>query len=97
MNDFESCRYTKRKKVAGVKGFVELPEGNEKELEEAIRKIGPISAGIQASFFSMQSYSTGIYFEPRCDPEQVNRELKQKLLKGKLIRIFPMKFQTQCW
>lgn len=38
--DFENCRYTKKKKVAGVKGFVELPEGDEKELEKAVANIG---------------------------------------------------------
>jgi Papain family cysteine protease len=72
-NDNSPCRYNKRLKVASVKGFVELPEGSEKELELAVKNIGPISVGIQASFLSMQFYSTGIYFEPKCDPQSINR------------------------
>lgn len=66
--DTKACQFNFKRKVASCVGFVELPTGSERELKKAVARIGPISIGIQSSFLSMQFYSSGIYFEPLCDP-----------------------------
>jgi hypothetical protein len=37
-----------------------------------VANVGPVSVGIEASSLSMQFYSSGIYFEPECDPQNIN-------------------------
>jgi hypothetical protein len=47
-----------------------------------VANVGPVSVGIEASFLSMQFYSSGVYFEPECNPQNINRELMEKLEKS---------------
>lgn len=61
-----ACKYKKRTSAATLLGFVSIPEGNEKKLTAAIATIGPISVAIDATHESFQFYSTGIYYEPKC-------------------------------
>ena len=75
--------------MTGLRGFVEIPEGNEDELEKAVANVGPISVGIEASFLSMQFYSTGIYIEPLCDPQNINRKFQKYFVSYKnMLKIF---------
>lgn len=67
-----ACRYNGKKKVSSCLGYVELPSGSEWALKKAVATVGPIAVGIQASFLSIQFYSEGIYFEPKCDPQMIN-------------------------
>lgn len=69
-----ACKYRKRASGAIVRGFVNIPEGNEKKLVIAIASVGPISVAIDASHESFQFYSSGIYYEPKCHrrPEQLD-------------------------
>lgn len=76
------CTYTSKKKVMSCLGHVELTSGSEHELEYAVRLKGPIACGMQASFLSLQFYKSGIYFEPKCQPDVLNHAV---LVVGKLL------------
>lgn len=69
------CRHDERKASAYCKGFVELPSGSEIDLQQAVKEIGPIAAGIDASFLSIQFYQSGIYFEPGCNSIDINHAI----------------------
>lgn len=68
----DSCRYKPKNSGATDKGFVDIPQGNEKKLKEALATVGPVSVAIDASHESFQLYSEGVYFEPECDSEQLD-------------------------
>ncbi|XP_055296470.1 procathepsin L-like isoform X2 [Sitodiplosis mosellana] len=60
------CRYNSRNSAVTIKGYKDLPEGDETSLQQAIANIGPISVCVDASHKSFQHYSNGIYYEPKC-------------------------------
>lgn len=68
----DTCRYDPKNSGATDKGFVDIPQGNEKKLKEAIATMGPVAVAIDASHQSFQFYSTGVYDEPQCDSEQLD-------------------------
>lgn len=51
------CRSNNKKKVAKVPSFVSVPENNETELAKALKSLGPLSVGINASI--LQFYQKG--------------------------------------
>jgi len=53
-----------------VKGYTELPQGDESALQDAVANIGPISIAANASPWS--SYSGGIFDSSSCDPNGLN-------------------------
>ncbi|XP_059084138.1 cathepsin L-like, partial [Tigriopus californicus] len=53
-------------------GFVDVPQGDEEKLKEAVATIGPVSVAIDASHESFQFYSHGVYDEPECDPSALD-------------------------
>lgn len=61
------CRHNVTRSAVNIAGFVELPEGDENLLVHAIATIGPIVVSMQSAHESLQFYSSGIYFEPKCD------------------------------
>ena len=63
MQDGE-CRYSKDNSVGTVTGHVDIKSGSEKDLADAVKKIGPVSVAIDASWWSFQMYESGIYYEP---------------------------------
>jgi len=63
------CRYKKKNKGATDAGVVNVPEGNEKKLKEAIATVGPLSVAIDASGENFQFYSKGVYDEPSCSSD----------------------------
>nr|AKO90279.1 cathepsin L1 [Tigriopus japonicus] len=63
----DSCRYQTKTKGASDIGFVDVPQGDEEKLKEAVATIGPVSVAIDASHESFQFYSHGVYDEPECD------------------------------
>lgn len=67
-----TCNYNSTRKVASCTNYIQLDSGSESELKKSVETVGPVSVGIQASFPSMQFYSTGVYFEPNCDPNKIN-------------------------
>ncbi|EFO16895.1 fibroinase [Loa loa] len=51
------CRYSNRTRVSTDNGEVDLPEGDEMQLQRAVAKIGPISVAMNARYLS--SYEEG--------------------------------------
>lgn len=56
-----TCRYSKRNSGASDVGYVDIPEGDEKNLKAAIATVGPVSVAIDASHPSFQFYSEGLF------------------------------------
>lgn len=61
------CKYNRKYSVATMRGYVDIPSGDERKLQEAIATIGPISVSIDGSHRSFKKYSSGIYYEPKCN------------------------------
>lgn len=70
--DEPRCYFKKSLEKAEVTGFVDVDQGSESKLQEAVATIGPISIAIDASHPSFQSYSGGVYDEPECSSEQLD-------------------------
>lgn len=68
----DTCHYNPKAVGATDKGFVDIPQGDEKALMKAIATTGPVSVAIDASHESFQFYSEGVYYEPQCDSENLD-------------------------
>jgi len=68
----ETCKFAKSKVVATVTGHVDVATQDESALQQAVATIGPISVAIDASHFSFQLYSGGVYYEKRCSSTQLD-------------------------
>ncbi|ESN92802.1 hypothetical protein HELRODRAFT_185163 [Helobdella robusta] len=66
------CRFKKNKIGATVTGFVDIPKGSEKKLQEALATVGPVSVAIDANHQSFMLYKSGVYDEPECDGGQLD-------------------------
>ena len=55
----DSCRYKKSDRGAEDTGFVDIPQGDEDKLKEAVATVGPVSVAIDASHSSFQLYNSG--------------------------------------
>jgi len=66
------CHFKKAKVGATDSGFVDVPQGDEKALKEAVATVGPVSVAIDASHESFQFYAKGVYDEPECSSEQLD-------------------------
>jgi len=66
------CRYTKRNSGATDTGFIDVPQGDEQKLKEALATVGPVSVAIDASQPTFQFYSQGIYDEPECSSTELD-------------------------
>lgn len=67
-----TCRFKKADIGGEDIGYVDIPEGSEKHLRQAIATQGPVSVAIDASNESFQFYSSGVYDEPNCDSENLD-------------------------
>eukprot|EP00128_Syssomonas_multiformis_P007571 Colp12_sorted_trinity150504_noHs@22860 len=56
-----TCKFDKTKVAATVTGYVDIPEGSESGLLNAVGTVGPVSVAIDASQYSFQFYSSGVY------------------------------------
>jgi len=68
----DSCRFSETTVGATDKGFVDVPEGDEKALKAALATVGPVSVAIDASQESFQFYHKGIYIEAGCSSENLD-------------------------
>ncbi|XP_068607887.1 cathepsin L.1 [Brachionichthys hirsutus] len=60
------CRFNPDTIGAKCTGYVDVKEGDEDSLKEAVATIGPVSVAIDASQLSFQLYHSGVYDEPGC-------------------------------
>lgn len=68
----DKCRYNPKNSGATDKGAVDIPQGDEAKLAEALATVGPVSVAIDASQESFQFYSKGVYFDQNCSSEQLD-------------------------
>ena len=72
-DDNHGCLYKNGNGLWFVGGYDNVKKGSEKALEDAVKKVGPVSAGIDASNWSFQLYESGIYYEESCSPDELSR------------------------
>jgi len=60
------CRFNRQYVVTQVRGFHDLPEGDENALTQALATVGPVSVAIDASRSGFRSYKRGVYYDPYC-------------------------------
>ncbi|XP_034530193.1 cathepsin L.1 [Notolabrus celidotus] len=68
----DQCRYNPANIGATCTGYVDVKEGDEDALKEAVATIGPVSVGIDASQESFQLYESGVYDEPGCSSTELD-------------------------
>lgn len=68
----DTCKYSAQNSGATDRGFVDIPQANESKLKAALATVGPVAVAIDASHESFQFYSTGIYYEPKCDAQNLD-------------------------
>jgi len=66
------CKFNSKYVGATVTGYVDLPSGDEKKLQEAVATVGPISVAIDAGHESFQFYSKGVYYEAHCSSTELD-------------------------
>ncbi|KFH62689.1 hypothetical protein MVEG_12081 [Podila verticillata NRRL 6337] len=62
-----NCQYTTINKGATMSKFVNIRQGDEDALLQAVATVGPVSALIDGSQLSFQLYTGGVYDEPLCN------------------------------
>jgi cathepsin L len=67
-----TCQFKANSIGATISSFVDVTSGSEADLMTAVEKIGPVSVAIDASHDSFQMYSSGVYYEPACSPNQLD-------------------------
>lgn len=70
-----NCKYNRKRAAATLRGYMDIPDGDEKRLQEAIANVGPISVAIDATHESFWYYSSGIYYEPKCNEDKINHAM----------------------
>jgi len=68
----EQCEYVAKSSGAQVNGFTDVKSGDEASLQSAVAKVGPISVAIDASSFTFQFYSSGVYDDTECGNQREN-------------------------
>ena len=58
--DEAACKFRRKSVGTTCDGFVDIPEGNETALQEALALQGPVSVAIDASQESFQFYVSGM-------------------------------------
>uniref|UniRef100_A0A8C9Y4D0 Cathepsin 12 n=1 Tax=Sander lucioperca TaxID=283035 RepID=A0A8C9Y4D0_SANLU len=70
--DTQPCYYDSRLAVAHIKDYRFLPKGDEQALADAVATIGPITVALDADHSSFLFYSSGIYDEQACNPNNLS-------------------------
>lgn len=69
---FDVCNFEANNIVAKMTDFTKVGFFSESALQEAVAQVGPVSVGIDASKYSFQLYSDGVYVESTCSPLQLD-------------------------
>ena len=67
-----SCKFADAKGVCQITGYINIVEGSEDDLAAKISEKGVAAIAIDASHYSFQLYSSGIYNEKKCSPEDLD-------------------------
>eukprot|EP00121_Abeoforma_whisleri_P001211 Awhi_evm1s1078 len=67
-----SCKAIKEDEIAPVHSFVDVAQGDEEALKEALATVAPVSVAIDASHWSFQFYHKGVYNEVQCSSTQLD-------------------------
>ncbi|CAJ1060030.1 cathepsin L1 [Xyrichtys novacula] len=70
--DTQPCYYDSRLAVAHIKDYRFIPKGDEQALADAVATVGPITVAIDADHSSFLFYSSGIYEEIMCNPNNLS-------------------------
>ena len=62
----QSCKFDASKAVGSVSKYIEIAEGDEDDLAAKCAQYGPVCVAIDASQWSFQLYTGGVYDEPSC-------------------------------
>lgn len=69
------CKHIFQPTHVFIRGFKDIPRGNELKLQEAVATIGPISVAVDASQKSFQHYKKGIYNETNCSSDSYDHSV----------------------
>lgn len=69
------CQFEKERSMVNVSSWAILPARDERAMEIAIAKIGPIAASINASPHTFQLYHKGLYDDIACSSNTVNHAM----------------------
>ncbi|XP_036969326.1 procathepsin L isoform X2 [Acanthopagrus latus] len=70
--DTQPCYYDSSLAVAHIRDYRFIAKGDEQALADAVATIGPITVAIDADHSSFLFYSSGIYDEPNCNPNNLS-------------------------
>ncbi|KAE8738381.1 Cathepsin L-like peptidase 5 [Frankliniella occidentalis] len=65
------CKYTTANNAGANTGYTDV-RATEADLLDAVEKIGPVSVAIDASNWSFQMYSSGVYYESSCSSRSLD-------------------------
>lgn len=66
------CQFDKSKVAGRASAEKKVPADDEDALKNSVATVGPIAVGIDASHFSFQLYSHGVYDESRCSSTRLD-------------------------
>ncbi|KAI4872934.1 hypothetical protein NFI96_023620, partial [Prochilodus magdalenae] len=73
--DTQPCFYDRSQVVAHISDYKFIPKGNEQALADALAVIGPITVAVDADHASFMFYSSGIYEEANCNPNNLSHAM----------------------
>jgi len=67
-----TCNFKHNSIGATLSSYKDVSSGDEAALQEAVATVGPVSVGIDASQYSFQLYSAGVYDESSCSSSMLD-------------------------
>ena len=67
-----TCRFDSSKGTSKITGYTTVKEGSETDLAEKISSLGVAAIAIDASLYSFQLYSSGVYDDSSCSIANIN-------------------------
>ncbi|XP_068031077.1 cathepsin S-like isoform X2 [Anomalospiza imberbis] len=64
-----TCHYNASARAASCSRFLELPEGDEAALRDAVATVGPVAVAIDATRPGFFLYHSGVFDDPQCSQE----------------------------
>jgi cathepsin L len=70
-----TCHTTDYEEIVKLSGYKSTEAYSESALEEAVGSVGPVTIAIDASKWSFQLYTSGIYYEPKCSQYSLDHQV----------------------